>query len=165
MRVDPDGGTSLRVEYGQMIVVGTANRPPPHDGTQVVILDRRPFDRFALEILCEQTPGITVTASVGNVSEAIGALGRPGTVVVAGRQALLVDGPDPAARLRAAGAARVIMVGTGDRDWVRVEAMRVNADGFLTREGGCALDAGTLRGQADTVPRWGEDATGGRPVL
>jgi DNA-binding NarL/FixJ family response regulator len=131
-----------------------ASRPPTHEGTEVVILDRRPFDRFALEILCEQTPGITVAASVGNVSAATRALGSPGTVVLAGRQALLVDGPEPAARLRAAGAARVIMVGTGDRDWVRVEAMRMNADGFLMRDGGCALEEGTLRGQADTVPRW-----------
>ena len=137
-----------------------ASRPPPNEGTQVVILDRRPFDRFALEILCEQTPGITVAASVGNVSEATRALGGPGTVVLAGRQALLVDGPEPAARLRAAGAVRVIMVGTGDRDWVRVEAMRVNADGFLMRDGGCALEAGTLHGQADTVPRWRDDAGG-----
>jgi DNA-binding NarL/FixJ family response regulator len=135
------------------------------EGTQVVILDRRPFDRFALEILCEQTPGISVAASVGNVSEAMRALGRPGTVVLAGRQALLVDGPEPAARLRAAGAARVIMVGTGDRDWIRVEAMRVNADGFLMRDGGCALEAGTLRGQSDTVPRWRDEAAGGGSAL
>ena len=132
------------------------------EGTRVVILDRRGFDRFALEILCEQTPGITVSASVATVSEAVRAVGRPGAVVLAGRQALVVDGPEPAARLRAAGAERVIMVGTGDRGWVRVEAMRVNADGFLMRDGGCALDAGTVHGQADTVPRWRDETAGGR---
>jgi DNA-binding NarL/FixJ family response regulator len=141
-----------------------ASRPPTQGGTQVVILDRRPFDRLALETLCEQTPGVTVAATAANMSEAVRALGRPGTVVLAGRQALLVDGPEPAARLRAAGAVRVIMVGTGDRDWVRVEAMRMNADGFLMRDGGCALEAGTLRGQADTVPRWRDGTGDGAPV-
>ena len=46
-----------------------ASGPPTHGRTPVVILDRRPFDRLALETLCEQTPGVTVAATAANMSE------------------------------------------------------------------------------------------------
>ena len=118
------------------------------------IVDRRDFDRLALEILCEQTPGVAVSASVASVAEAERALGRLRAVVLVGRQVLLADGPEVAARLRAAGAERFILVGTGDRDRLRVEAMRVDADGFLKRDGDGISQAWVLQGESDTVPRW-----------
>ena len=74
------------------------------EDTRVAIVDRRDFDRLALEILCQQTPGVTVSASLASVSDAVPALGRLPAVVLVGRQALLADGSEAAARLRAAGA-------------------------------------------------------------
>ena len=120
----------------------------------MVIVDRRDFDRLALEILCEQTPGVAVSGSVASVAEAVDALGRVPAAVLVGRQVLLADGPEVAARLRAAGAERVILVGTGDRDRLRVEAMRLDADGFLKRDGDGISQGRVLRGESDTVPRW-----------
>jgi hypothetical protein len=163
IRESTDADARSRADHGEMIVLGAG---APHlDVTRVVILDRRGFDRFALEILCEQAPGVTVAASVANVSEAVGVLARAGAVVLAGRQALLVEGPEPTARLRAAGAERVIMVGTGDRDWIRAEAIRVDADGFLVRNGDGILQAWILHGEAETVPLWRDEPAGGAPPL
>ena len=136
---------------------------PTGEETRVVIVDRRDFDRLALEILCHQTPGITVSASVASVSEAVRALGRLPAVVLVGRQALRVDGREATARLRTAGAERVIMVGTGNRDQIRVEAMRLDADGFLKRDGDGISEARVLRGESDTVPRWLDDTTDDPP--
>jgi DNA-binding NarL/FixJ family response regulator len=133
------------------------------EDTRVAIVDRRDFDRLALEILCGQTSGITVSASVASVSEAVGALKRIPAVALVGRQALLAYGPEATARLRAAGAERVILVGTGDRDQLRVEAMRVDADGFVKRDGDDLSQTRVLRGELDTVPRWLDDAAGDHP--
>ncbi len=133
------------------------------EDTRVAIVDRRDFDRLALEILCQQTPGVTVSASLASVSDAVPALGRLPAVVLVGRQALLADGSEAAARLRAAGAVRVIVVGTGNRDQLRVEAMRVGADGFLKRDGDGISQARVMQGEWDTVPRWLDDTADDPP--
>ena len=72
-------------------------------------------------------------------------------------------GPGATARLRAAGAVRVILVGTGDRDQLRVEAMRVDADGFVKRDGDGLSQSRVLQGESDTVPRWLDDAASEHP--
>ncbi len=115
-----------------MIVVGT-DAPQPGE-TRVVIVDRRGFDRLALEVLCEHAGRVTVAASVATVPEAVRPLEPGGAVVLIGRQLLLADGRASISRLRAAGASRVILVGTGDRDRLEVEAMRIGADGVLARD-------------------------------
>jgi len=131
------------------------------DDTPVVIVDRRGFDRLALDLLCQQTPGVGVAASVASVTDAVGVLGGGGPVVVlVGRQLLRVDGPDSVARLRAAGAGRVILVGTGDHGGLRAEAVRVDADGVLERDGDTVSQAAVLRGESGTVPRWVEESAG-----
>ena len=124
------------------------------DETRVVIVDRRDFDRLALDVLCQQTPGVVVSASVGSVSEAVRVLAGGSAAVLIGRQLLEADGPAPVSRLRAAGAERVILVGTGDHGRLAAEAVRVGADGALERDGGVASQAGVLRGESGTVPRW-----------
>lgn len=124
------------------------------DATHIVIVDRRDFDRLALEHLCRQTPGVDVAASVASVTDAVGALGRGDAVVLIGRQLLRVDGPDSIARLRTAGARRVIVVGTGNHGGLRAEAVRVDADGVLERDGDAASQTAVLRGENGTVPRW-----------
>ena len=129
----------------------------------MAIVDRRDFDRFALEMLCGQTSGITVSASVASVSDAVRALERVPAVALVGRQALMAYGPGATARLRAAGAVRVILVGTGDRDQLRVEAMRVDADGFVKRDGDGLSQSRVLQGESDTVPRWLDDAASEHP--
>ena len=128
--------------------------------TRVVIVDRRDFDRFALDLLCQQIPGVGVAASVASVTDAVGVLGGGAPVVLVGRQLLRVDGPDSVARLRAAGAGRVILVGTGDHRGLRAEAVRVDADGVLERDGDTASQAAVLRGESGTVPRWVEESAG-----
>ena len=131
------------------------------DDTPVLIVDRRGFDRLALDLLCQQTPGVGVAASVASVTDAVGVLGGGGPVVVlVGRQLLRVDGPDSVARLRAAGAGRVILVGTGDHGGLRAEAVRVDADGVLERDGDTVSQAAVLRGESGTVPRWVEESAG-----
>ena len=124
------------------------------DETRVVIVDRRDFDRLALLVLCQQTPGVTVSASVPSVTDGVRALGSEDAVVLIGRQVLRGDGPDSVARLRAAGAGRVILVGTGAPDRLRAEAVRVDADGVLERDGDGASLARVLHGELGTVPRW-----------
>lgn len=121
-----------------------------------MIVDRRDFDRLALDVLCQQTPGVSVAASVASVPEAARVLRGGGAVVLIGRQLLRVDGPASVARLRAAGAARVILVGTGDHARLSAEAVRVDADGVLERDGDGASQARVLRGELGTVPRWAE---------
>jgi DNA-binding NarL/FixJ family response regulator len=128
------------------------------DETPVVIVDRRGFDRLALDVLCRHTPGVRVSASVPSVTDAVHGLERAAGVVLIGRQLLRVDGPDSVARLRAAGARRVILVGTGTPDALRGEAVRVDADGVLEREGDGAGLARVLHGELGTVPRWAADA-------
>ena len=91
----------------------------------MVIVDRRDLNRLALEF-CASKPPVT---GVGKRRERVGgsACARPAPrVVLVGRQALLAYGPEATARLRPAGAERVILVGTGNRDQIRVEAMRVD---------------------------------------
>jgi DNA-binding NarL/FixJ family response regulator len=122
--------------------------------TPVVIVERRDFDRLALDVLCQQTPGVIVSASVANVSDAVPVLGGGHGVVLIGRQLLRADGPASIARLRKAGAERVILVGTGDKSGLRAEAVRVDADGVLERDGDSATQAAALRGESGTVPRW-----------
>lgn len=46
---------------------------------EVVIADRREFDRLALEMLCEQLSHVIVTASVSNASDAVRASPMEGT--------------------------------------------------------------------------------------
>jgi DNA-binding NarL/FixJ family response regulator len=127
------------------------------NGTRVLIVDRRDFDRLALDVLCQQTPGVIVSASVASVEDAVRALGGGGAVVLMGRQLLRVDGPASVARLRAAGAGRVILVGT-DHGGLRGEAVRVDADGVLERDGDGASLAHVLHGELGTVPRWAGNA-------
>ena len=131
------------------------------DDTRVVIVDRRDFDRLALDVLCQQTPGVTVSASVPSVADGVRALGSEHAVVLIGRQLLRVDGPESVARLRASGASRVILVGTGALDGLRAEAVRVDADGVLERDGDGASLTRVLQGELGAVPRW---LANGRPV-
>jgi DNA-binding NarL/FixJ family response regulator len=126
--------------------------------TRVVIVDRRDFDRLALDVLCQQTTGVLVSASLGSVTDAVRVLRGGGAVVVIGRQLLRVDGPASVARLRAAGAQRVILVGTGDHGGLPAEAVRVDADGVLERDGDAESQARVLRGELGCVPRWAGDA-------
>lgn len=124
------------------------------DETPIVIVDRRDFDRLALDVLCQHTPGVIVSASVPSVTDAVRVLGGRRAVVLIGRQLLRVDGPGSVARLRAAGARRVILVGTGAHNGLRAEAVRVDADGVLARDGDTSSQARVLRGEFGTVPRW-----------
>jgi DNA-binding NarL/FixJ family response regulator len=125
--------------------------------TRVVIADRRDFDRLALDVLCQQTPGVTVSASVASLSEAARVLRGGGAVVLVGRQLLRVGGPAAVSQLRAAGAERVILVGTGNHGRLRPEAVRLGVDGILERDGDAGPQAAALRGEAGTVPRWAVD--------
>jgi DNA-binding NarL/FixJ family response regulator len=127
--------------------------------TRVVIADRRDFDRLALDVLCQQTPGVSVAASVASVPEAARVLRGGAAVVLVGRQLLRVDGPAAVSRLRAAGAERVILVGTGNHDRLDPEAVRLGMDAVLERDGDAASQAATLRGESGTVPRWTGGAT------
>lgn len=130
------------------------------DETRVVIVDRRDFDRLALDVLCQQTPGVTVAASVASVWDAVHVLRGGDAVVLIGRQLVRFEGPALVSRLRAAGAQRVILVGTGDHGQLLAEAMRVGADGVLERDGDAASQARVLRGESGTVPRFAGDGTG-----
>jgi DNA-binding NarL/FixJ family response regulator len=121
---------------------------------RIVIVDRRDFDRLALDLLCQQTPGVMVTASVPSVPEAARVLRGGGAVVLVGGQLLRVDGPAAVSQLRAAGAERVIMVGTGNHGRLGPEAIRLGVDAILERDGDPASQAGVLRGESGTVPRW-----------
>ena len=127
---------------------------------RVLIVDRRDFDRLALDVLCQQTPGVTVSASVASVSEAARVLRAGGAVVLVGRQLLGADGPAAVSRLRAAGAERVILVGTGNQGRLRPEAVRLGVDGILERDGDLLSQSAALRGEAGTVPRWAVDEAG-----
>jgi DNA-binding NarL/FixJ family response regulator len=117
--------------------------------TPVVIADRRDFDRLALELLCAQRTDVVVAASVATVTDAVQALAalRAGTVLV-GHQLALVDGVESVRRLRAAGAARVVLVGTGEPERLRREALRIDADGVLQRDGDPVAQLGTLTAAA-----------------
>lgn len=126
----------------------------------VVIADRRDFDRLALDVLCQQTPGVTVVASVASVADASCVLRGGGAVALVGRQLLRVDGAAAVSRLRAAGAERVIMVGTGNHGGLAVEAVRLGVDAILERDGDPTSQAAVLRGECGTVPRWTEDVAG-----
>lgn len=119
-----------------------------------MIVDRRDFDRLALDLLCQQTPGVVVAASVGSVSEAVRVLAAGGAVVVIGRSLLRVDGPASVVHLREAGAERVILVGTDDHGRLGAEAVRVGADSVLERDGDAASQSAALRGASGAVPRW-----------
>jgi DNA-binding NarL/FixJ family response regulator len=121
--------------------------------THVVIVDRRPFDRLALDLLCQGTPGVRVAASVASVWDAVRILRGGEAVVLVGRQLLLLAGPALVSTLRAAGAQRVIVVGTSHDDRLRAEAVRVGADAACTRDGDPASQARVLRGESGTVPR------------
>lgn len=123
-----------------------------------MIVDRRGFDRLALDVLCQQTPGVTVSASVDSVPEAVRILRGGGAVVVIGRHLLRVDGPAAVSRLRAAGAERVIMVGTDNDGRLGPEAVRLGVDAVLERDGDGDCQAAALRGESGTVPRWTGDA-------
>jgi DNA-binding NarL/FixJ family response regulator len=127
------------------------------DETRVVIVDRRDFDRLALDVLCQQTAGVTVSASVASVAEAARVLRAGGAIVLIGRQLLRVDGPAAVSQLRAAGAERVVVVGTSNRGRLSAEAVRVDADGVLERDGDGAAQAYALRGERGAVPRWAGD--------
>src|SRR5436305_4658530 len=130
---------------------------PADDDTRVVIADAREFDRLALEILCEDTGHVTVSASVGSVSDAVRALRRGAAVVLIGRRLLQAEGPASISRIRTAGAARVILVGTGDHGRLGIEALRVGADGVLARDGDDVSPARVLLGESGAVPRWAEN--------
>lgn len=129
----------------------------------VVIADRRDFDRLALELLCDQLPQVVVAASASTVADALRALARvEAAVVLVGGQLVRTDGPHAVSCLRAAGAIRIVLVGTADGDQLRLEAMRVGADGVLHRDGEALALLGVLRGVSGTVPRW-HDEHGRRP--
>lgn len=127
--------------------------------TAVVIADRRDFDRLALEVLCQHSQEVDIAASVTSVAEAVRAIsGISKPVVLIGRQLLVADGPQSIDRLRAAGAKRIIVVGTGEDDLLRPEAVRVGADGALRRDGDATSQLGVLVGRSGTVPRWVDNA-------
>jgi DNA-binding NarL/FixJ family response regulator len=117
--------------------------------TPVVIADRRDFDRLALELLCAQRTDVVVAASVATVTDAVKALAelRAGTVLI-GHQLVFVDGVETVRRVRAAGAARVVLVGTGEADRLRREGLRIGADGVLQRDGDPVAQLGTLTAAA-----------------
>jgi DNA-binding NarL/FixJ family response regulator len=121
--------------------------------THVVIVDRRDFDRLALDLLCQGTPGVRVAASVASVRDAVRVLRAGEAVVLVGRQLLLFAGPALVSRLRAAGAQRVILVGTSHDERLQAEAVRVGADAVYTRDGDPASQTLVLRGESGTVPR------------
>jgi DNA-binding NarL/FixJ family response regulator len=122
---------------------------------QVVILDRRMFDRLALQVLCLDQPQLAVAASVDDVAAAVAVVARSdGTIVLVGRQVVRTAGDGVITRLRRAGAERVLLVGTGDPERLRLEAMRMDADGILQRDGEPAAQARALRGDSGAVPRW-----------
>ena len=123
--------------------------------TSVVIADRRDFDRLALEMLCQHHPDLAVVASVSTIPDAIRALGRvEHGLVLVGRQLLATNGPRAVARLREAGAARIVLVGTGEPNQGQLEAIRVGADGALQRDGEATAQLEVLAGESGTVPRW-----------
>jgi DNA-binding NarL/FixJ family response regulator len=129
--------------------------------TPVVIADRRGFDRLALEVLCQHSPGFEVAASVDDISAALSALGeiRSGTVLV-GSQLLRRDGRSAIARLRSAGASRILLVSTGEADHLLTDALRVDADGVLKRDGDVESQLDALNGQSGVVPRWQDEPEG-----
>ena len=100
-------------------------------------------------------PDLRVFASVSEIGEAERAIGGHGDVVVlVGRQLLRAAGPEVVVRLRRSGAARVIVVGTGDPERLRLEAMRVGADGVFQRDGEPQSQLGAVHGESGAVPRW-----------
>jgi len=117
--------------------------------TPVVIADRRGFDRLALELLCLGRPDVVVVASVPTIAEAVPALAglRDGTALI-GIQLVLVDGGEAVARLRGAGATRIVVVGTGEADRLRRAALRIGADDVLQRDGDTPTQLGTLTAAA-----------------
>lgn len=130
------------------------------NATSVIIADRRDFDRLALEMLCQHHPDVTVVASVSTIAEAVRALARiERGVVLVGRQLLATNGPRSIARLREAGAARIVLVGTGEPNQGQLEAIRVGADGALQRDGEATAQLGVLAGESGTVPRWVDGPT------
>jgi DNA-binding NarL/FixJ family response regulator len=134
---------------------------------QVVILDRRTFDRLALQVFCLDQPGMAVAASVDDIADAAAALARmDGAILLVGRQVVRAADLGVVGRLRRAGAYRVLLVGTGDPDRLRLEAMRVDADGVLQRDGDLVAQAAALRGEDGSVPRFtSSDGGHGRRIL
>lgn len=115
----------------------------------MVIVDRRDFDRFALELLCAQQPDLAVVASVATIDDAALALaGLPACTVLLGRQLVIAGGDESVNRLRTAGAARIILVGTGNPERLRTEALRMGADGVLQRDGDTLAQLSTLTAAA-----------------
>lgn len=128
--------------------------------TSVVIADRRDFDRLALEMLCQHLPDVTVVASVSTIPDAVLALARiERGVVLVGRQLLSSSGPTSVARLREAGAVRIVLVSTGEPNQGQLEAIRVGADGALQRDGDTTAQLAVLAGESGTVPRWVDERT------
>lgn len=127
----------------------------------VVIIDSRVFDRSALNRLCDEDPALRVLAVVEDPRAACLALRRcQGEAVVLMGQGLLREAGAPAvAALRRLGDdPRVVMVGVGDPNDLRLEAIRLGADGVLQRDGDGETQLAAIRGEDGAVPRWGREA-------
>ena len=126
--------------------------------TDVVIIERRAFDGSALRSLCEVDSPLKVAAvaTSPDADDVRRALSDPegNTVVVIGRTLLREQGPELVARLRHVGAVRVLLAGIGDEAALKLDAVRVGADGFIRRDGEYASQLAAIRGQDGAVPRW-----------
>lgn len=123
----------------------------------VVIVDSRIFDRSALSLLCGEDPSLRVIAMVEDAQRARNALARSqGNVVVLVGQGLLrgAGAPIVAALRCSTHNLRVVMVGIGEPNDLKLEAIRLGADGVLQRDGEAATQLAAIRGEAGAVPRW-----------
>jgi DNA-binding NarL/FixJ family response regulator len=130
---------------------------PKRKVVNIVILDRRAFDRLALRALCEGHADFRVVATAADIDEGERILTncQGEAIVLVGRLLIPDEGPEKVARLRSANpTARIILVGTGDEDRLRIEAVRVEADGFLRRDGDANDQLEAISGQSSAVPRW-----------
>jgi DNA-binding NarL/FixJ family response regulator len=110
----------------------------PADLLDVVIFDRREFDRSALRALCRHDASLSLVAMVDNEEEAAASLnGRGGsTVVLVGRTALRDAGRAIVDRLhRCVPRPRVVLVAIGDDRSLQRDAVRLGVDGVLQCDG------------------------------
>jgi len=133
----------------------------------VLIVDRRGFDRSALSALCGEDEQLRVVAATDDSAEACQVLSTSfgSSVVLLGRTLVRRDGPDVVTRLRACDPdLRIILVGIGEDQSLRLEAVRIGADGFLRRDGDPSVQLATIRGEDGAVPRWNGEGPQHRAV-
>jgi|tagenome__1003787_1003787.scaffolds.fasta_scaffold20986849_10 DNA-binding NarL/FixJ family response regulator len=130
-----------------------------------VIIERRHFDAAALRSLCAADPELRVAGlSTSLDPDAVRRALRHTSglaVVLVGRTLLRENGALSVQRLRQAQPyVRIILVGIGEEDALRLEAIRVGADGFLRRDGDVAAQLEAIKGHDGAVAGWnGGDST------